>query len=179
MMMTRITFLCFLSAIFAAAEKTPTIRICIGPLENHSGYQLPIDKLNADLASQLSHKHIKAVNIPGHDLSAEMVTNNCAYLLSGEFSNFTARLSCATCPVVDERKYFGLQFGFTLKQNAAEHPVYSHEEGVIDKNPKTCADDHIWETVRFIREYFKTVDKATGYRTPESCAKRFNPNVGQ
>jgi hypothetical protein len=150
-----------LTALFAVADETPTIRICIGPLEDHSGYQLAIDKIQADLASQLSHKHIKAVNIPGHDFSAEMDTNNCEYLLLGEFSKLSELPTCPKCPVVDERKYFALQFGFALRKSAAEQPLYSHKGGVIDKNPKTCVDDHIFETVRFVREYFKTLGKAT------------------
>ena len=162
--MTQIIALFFLIANPAAARATPPIRVCIGPLQNHSNYQLPVDKLNADLASQLSHKHIQAVNIPGYDLSAEMATNNCEYLLSGEFSNFTATLSCAKCPVIDERKHFALQFEFALKKSADGDPVYSHQGAVIEKNPKTCADDHIWETVGFIRDYFKTAAEEGGKR---------------
>lgn len=164
-MITRIivlSFLFFLTAALAAAQEKPSARICISSLENHSSYQLPIDKLKAELESELSHKHIKAVNIAGNDTSAEMVTNNCEYLLSGEFSNFTGKLNCASCPVIDERKHFALQFSFRLKKSAAEEPVYSHQGAVIDKNPKTCADDHIWETAGFIREYLKSIGKATG-----------------
>jgi len=40
--------------------------------------------------------------------------------------------------------------------------VYSHKSAVVDKNPKTCADDHIWETVRFVHDYFKKAGKASG-----------------
>jgi len=162
-MMTRsILGLFLLTATFAAAQDTHSIRICVGPLENHSSYQLPTDNLQASLVAQLSHKHIKAVSISGQDLTAEMAKNNCEYLISGEFSNFTmpsGQPNCGKCPVVDERKYFALGFGFHLKKNPAEAPVYSHSGGVIDKNPKTCADDHVWETVGFIRNYFKSVGK--------------------
>ena len=159
---TRILFFIFLSASFAAARKTPSVRICIGPLENHSTYPLPLDKLEASLALQLGYKHFEAINVPGHDLSAEMASNNCEYLLSGEFTNFTVTLDCPKCPVVDERKHFALQFGFALRKSPTEQPLYSHKGAVIDKNPKTCADDHIWETVRFVQTYFKTAGKASG-----------------
>ncbi len=152
----------FLTAGFAAAREKPSIRICIVPLENHSTYPLPLDKLEASLALQLGHKHIEAVNVPGHDLSTEMASNNCEYLLSGEFSNFTATLECPNCPVIDERKHFALQFGFALRKTASNKPVYSHKSAVVDKNPKTCADDHIWETVRFVHDYFKKAGKASG-----------------
>jgi hypothetical protein len=165
-MMTRIILLlCLLTATFAAAEDAHPIRICVGPLENHSTYQLPTDKLQAELVSQLSHKHIRAVIITGQDLSAEMAKNSCEYLFSAEFSNSAIPRDehiCDKCPVVDERKHFALQFGFYLKKSPAQDPVYSHRGAVIDKNPKTCADDHIWETVRFIRDYFKSVGKPTG-----------------
>ena len=165
-MTTRNILLLFLlNATFAAAEDAPSIRICVGPLENHSSYELPIDQLQASLVSQLSHKHIKAVSISGQDLPAEMAKNNCQYLFSAGFSNHAMPRGepiCGKCPVVDERKHFALGFGFYLKKNPAEDPVYSHKGAVIDKNPKTCADDHIWETVRFIRDYFKSVGKATG-----------------
>lgn len=165
MMMRTMLLLFLLTATFAAAADKPSIRICVGPLENHSSYQLPIDKLKADLVFQLSHKHIRGVSITGQDLSAEMAKNNCEYLVSAEFSNSAIKSGepiCGKCPVVDERKHFALQFGFYLKKSPAEAPVYSHRGAVIDKNPKTCADDHIWETVRFIRDYFKSVGKATG-----------------
>jgi hypothetical protein len=160
--LTQIIILVFLTAGFAAAREKPSIRICIVPLENHSTYPLPLDKLEASLALQLGHKHIEAVNVPGHDLSTEMASNNCEYLLSGEFSNFTATLECPNCPVIDERKHFALQFGFALRKTASDQPVYSHKSAVVDKNPKTCADDHIWETVRFVHDYFKKAGKASG-----------------
>jgi hypothetical protein len=163
--MTRfIFFLFWVTATFAAAEDTPSIRICVGQLGNQSSYQLPTDKLQADLVAQLSHKHIKAVSISGQDLSAEMAKNNCEYLLTAEFNNSTIKpgqLSCAKCPVVDDRKYFALQFGFYLKKGPAEKPLYAHTDAVIDKNPKTCADDHMWQTARYIRDYFKSVGKPT------------------
>jgi hypothetical protein len=130
-------------------------------LEDHSGYQLAIDKIQADLASELSHKHIKAVNIPGHDFSAEMTTNNCEYLLLGEFRKVSEVPTCPKCPVVDEHKYFALQFTFALRKSAAEQPMYSRKSAVIDKNPKTCADDNVWETVNFVREYFKSIGKSS------------------
>lgn len=160
--LTQIILLVFLNASIAAARKAPSVRICISPLENHSTYPLPLDKLEASLALQLGYKHFEAINVPGHDLSAEMTSNNCEYLLSGEFTNFTTTLDCANCPVINERKHFALQFGFALRKSAADQPVYSHKGAVVDKNPKTCADDHIWETVRFVREYFKTAGKASG-----------------
>src|SRR5215467_12756447 len=141
-MMTRIVLVLFLlTATFAAAEDSHSIRICVGPLENHSSYQLPIDQLQASLVAQLSHKHIKAVSITGQDVSAEMAGNKCEYLVVAEFSNFTmpsGQLNCGKCPVVDERKYFALGFGFYLKKDPSQDPVYSHSGGVIDKNPKTC-----------------------------------------
>jgi hypothetical protein len=163
-MMTRIVLLLFLlTATFAAAEDSHSIRICVGPLENHSSYQLPIDNLQLSLVAQLTHKHIKAASITGQDLTAEMARNKCDYLVSGEFSNFTmppGQPTCGKCPVVDARKYFALGFGFHLKKSPAEDPVYFHSGGIIDKNPKTCADDHIWETAGFIRNYFKSVGKS-------------------
>jgi|GEM_PF-3352361 len=155
-----ILFLCLLAVTCAAAQDAPPIRICVAPLENHSTYQLPTDKLQASLVSQLGHQHIMAVSITGQDLSAEMAKNNCGYLFSAEFSNSAIQHGvpiCDKCPVVDERKHFALQFGFYLKKSPAQDPVYSHKGAVIDKNPKTCADDHIWETVRFISDYFKSV----------------------
>ena len=150
-----------LTAISATANDTPSIRICVGPLADHSGYQLSVDKIQADLTSELSHKRIKAVSISGHDLSAEMAANNCEYLLRGEFSKITDPPTCPKCPVVDERKYFALRFTFALRKSTAEEPVYSNKSGVIDKNPKTCADDNVWETVNSVRQYFKSIDKAT------------------
>ncbi len=150
-----------LTAIFASASEAASIRICVGPLEDHSGYQLSIDKIQADLISQLSHKSIKAVGIPGHDFSKEMATNNCEYLLRGEFSKVTDPPTCPKCPVVDERKYFALRFTFALRKSAAEEPVYSNKSGVIDKNPKTCADDNVWETVNAVRQYFRSIGKTT------------------
>jgi len=165
MMVRIVLLLILLSATFAVAEDSHSIRICVGPLENHSSYQLPTDILQASLVAQLSHKHIKAVSITGQDIPAEMARSNCQYLFAGEFSNFNmpaSQLVCAKCPVVDGRKYFSLGFGFHLKRSPAEDPVYSHSGGVIDKKPTTCADDHIWETVNFIRKYFKSVGKATG-----------------
>jgi len=49
-----------------------------------------------------------------------------------------------------------------LEKAASDQPVYSHKSAVVDKNPKTCADDHIWETVRFVHDYFKKAGKASG-----------------
>lgn len=92
--MTRVIGWVFLfAATFAAAEGAPPIRICVAPLENHSIYQLPIDKLQSDLVLQLSHKHISAVNIKGQDLSDEMAKNSCEIPVARRIQQFrnTAR----------------------------------------------------------------------------------------
>jgi hypothetical protein len=57
--------------------------------------------------------------------------------------------------VIDNRKKFALKFGFELKKSVDSKPLYSDQWTVIDKNPKTCAEDHFWETVVRIRAYLK------------------------
>src|SRR5262245_27048973 len=108
----RVVPLIFVVATLAAAEDARPIRICVGPLENHSSYQLPIEKLKKDFVSQLSHKNINAINITGQDLDAEVASNSCEYLVGGVFSDF-ARLKPGESVViggiiVDDRKRFAL-----------------------------------------------------------------------
>jgi hypothetical protein len=157
--MKRVVLVILLGTSLGVAKDEGSIRVCIGPLENRSSYQLPVDKLKADVASQLSHKQVKAIII-NDDISAEMAKNKCDYLLLGEFSNVVSLKPGETADiggiVVDDRKRFALRFRFELRRNVGEKPVYSDQISVIDKNPKTCADDQIYEAVRSIREYLKT-----------------------
>src|SRR5947209_7105321 len=156
-MTSRIIFFLLLATNFAAAAGAPAVRICVGPVENHSKYELPLEKLRGYLVSQLSHKQTSAVAISGPDLAAAMAEHHCDYLLTGEFSNFAGALSptCPQCPAIDERKHFALQFHWTLAKSVAGEPVLAHKSTVVDKNPKTCADDHVWETVQLIRDHLK------------------------
>ena len=155
--MKQVLLFILLAAGFAAADNPPTIRVCIGRLENHSAYQLPIDKLKKYFLSELSHKQIKGISIAGDDISDEMTQNHCDYLASGEFrggpskSGETVDLGSGT--VVDDRKHFAMGFIFDLKKNPSEKPGYSHEEVVIDKNPKTCGDDLVYDAAHLIRDY--------------------------
>ena len=143
------------TAVFAAAKDKPDIRICVATLANHSKYDLPLDKLTEELASELSHKQIKATAIPGQDLQAEMEKNGCEYLLSGLFSDSTLRGStCPKCPSVDEQKYFALHFRFYFGKGSSKDSEFSGESTTIDKKPRDCADDHVWQTAQLIRKHF-------------------------
>ena len=148
-----------LAASLAAAEKKPLIRICVGPLDNHSSYQLPIEKLRADFVTQLSHKNVKAVMTEGGDPVTERTKNNCDYLVAGEFTDFISLKSGETVNlggvIVDNKKKFAQRFKYALRERGGEKPVYSRKEDIIDKNPKTCADDQIYLATKHVREYFK------------------------
>ena len=151
-------FVLFASSLAIANDPSP-IRICIGSIEDRSSFHLPIDKIRTELVKELSHKNITAVSITGDDIAAEMTRNNCDYLLRGEFWDTVSIKPGETANVggiiVDNRKKFALSFGFELRKSLDEKPVFSDQWGVIDKNPKTCVDDHVYESVTRIRNHFK------------------------
>ena len=156
--MKRLLLFVLLASSLALAND-PTIRICVGSIENHSSFQLPMDDFRASFVKELSHKNITAVSITGNDVAAEMTRNHCDYLLRAEFMDSVSIKPGETANVggivVDNRKRYALSFGFELRKNLGEEPLLSDHWGVIDKNPKTCVDDHLYEAVTRIRDHFK------------------------
>jgi len=159
--MNRVLLVVLLGATAAVAADKPLVRICVAPLENHSKYSFPVDKAKQYLLSELNHKQIKSIDIPeGADVSAAMKANSCEFLLRGEFIDFVnlapGQVASVGGIVVDDKKKFALRFEFELRKSVEEKPVYSNHSTVIDKNPKTCADDNVWEAAQSIRKYFNS-----------------------
>jgi hypothetical protein len=158
--MKGLALLVVFTATVAAASDKPSIRICVGPLENHSKYSFDIGKAREHLLSYLPHKQIKAFDLPsGTDVADAITKNNCDYLLRGEFSDFVnlapGQVANVGGIVVDEKKKFALRFDFDLRKGLDDKPVHQDRSVVIDKNPKTCADDNVWDAAMSVRKYFK------------------------
>jgi hypothetical protein len=147
------------SASFAAASEPPPAVICVGPLGNRTNYQFAIEKVKAYFVSELSHKPVRAIDITGDDIPVQMAKNKCDFLVSGEFSDYARLKPGETVQiggvVVDGRKKFALRFTFELVKSLEGKPIYSDTIVVIDKNPKTCADDQVYEAARSILDHLK------------------------
>jgi len=155
----RLLGLLIFAATLASAGDRPTIRICVAPLENHSKYTFAVDKVKQYFLSELDHKQIKAVDIPdGADVLAEMKSQKCEYLVRSKFTDYVTQVPGQVISiagiVIDEKKKFVLKFDFELRK-ADEKLVLGGGAAYIDKNPKTCGDDAVYEAAKSIRDHFK------------------------
>jgi hypothetical protein len=84
--MKRLVVLVFLASSFAAAkDDAPSIRICVGSIENRSSLTIPMDDVRRYFLAELNHKNIKAISIAALDPTDEMPKNACDYLVRGSF----------------------------------------------------------------------------------------------